>query len=229
MNMMRHLVLIALAASLAFGLVGSPLLIAAPSESNTCPPGTSPELRFWEITVRGTADGSGWSWCINGPTYSVCDSNVAGPLAGSGPAAIVEAIVASINASGCAGIIAGAVQDSSFAIGSSCVQGFEFCIGPAGSTPTCCISELDPNSCSVDATFEQLDFYECFMCGDVNNSGNLSISDVIYLIAFVFSGGPPPPYCVGNANGDCVLSISDAVYIVSFIFAGGPSPGNCWW
>ncbi len=132
-------------------------------EGNTCPDGMLPELRFWKITVKGTASGAGWSWCINGPTYSVCDSNVAGPVAGSGAAAIAQAIVASINASGCSGIIAGVVQDSSFAIGSSCVQGFEFCIGPAGSAPSCCISELDPNSCSIDATFEQLDSYECFL------------------------------------------------------------------
>lgn len=227
--MMRQIVLMTLAATLALAMVAPCLLAAAPSEGNTCPDGMFPELRFWKITVKGTASGAGWSWCINGPTYSVCDSNVAGPVAGSGAAAIAQAIVASINASGCAGIIAGVVQDSSFAIGSSCVQGFEFCIGPAGSAPSCCISELDPNSCSIDATFEQLDFYECFMCGDVNNSGSLNVSDVIYMINYIFAGGPPPPYCVGNANGDCVLSISDAVFIINYIFGGGPSPGNCWW
>lgn len=226
--MMRHIVLITLAATLALVFAVPAVLEGAPGNSNTCPDGMLPELRFWKITVKGTASGAGWSWCINGPTYSVCDSNVAGLVAGSGAAAIAQAIVASINASGCAGIVAGVVQDSSFAIGSSCVRGFDFCIGPAGSTPTCCISDLGPNSCSIDATFEQLINFECFNCGDVNGSGSLSISDAVYFISYIFAGGPPPPYCVGNANGDCMLSISDPVYIINHIFGGGPAPGNCW-
>ncbi len=66
--------------------------------------------------------------------------------------------------------------------------------------------------------------------GDADGNTILTISDVVYLISYIFGGGPTPnPYavCSGDANCDCIVSISDAVYLINFIFSGGPTPCDC--
>jgi hypothetical protein len=64
-----------------------------------------------------------------------------------------------------------------------------------------------------------------YVCGDCNGDGTANISDAVYLIAYIFSGGPPPdPLLSGDANCDGTPNISDAVYLISYIFAGGPAP-----
>ena len=65
-----------------------------------------------------------------------------------------------------------------------------------------------------------------FLCGDANNDTSVIISDVVYLVNYVFRGGPAPePYeFVGDANCDGVVDIIDAVYIVNYLFRGGPAP-----
>jgi hypothetical protein len=61
--------------------------------------------------------------------------------------------------------------------------------------------------------------------GDANNDGATDISDVVYLIAYIFSGGlPPTPLRAGDANCDNSVDISDAVYLIAYIFSGGSAP-----
>ena len=62
-------------------------------------------------------------------------------------------------------------------------------------------------------------------CGDANGDGLFNISDAVFLIAYIFGGGPAPnPLCYGYANGDGTINISDAVYLIAYIFGGGPAP-----
>ena len=77
----------------------------------------------------------------------------------------------------------------------------------------------------------------CATCGDANGDAAVDISDAVYLIQFIFSGGTPPGDCgiqygLGDANGDDVVDISDAVYLIQYIFVGGPCPHcsnqPCW-
>jgi hypothetical protein len=64
-----------------------------------------------------------------------------------------------------------------------------------------------------------------YVCGDADNSGSVDISDAVYLIAYIFSGGPAPnPLVAGDANCDSAVDISDAVYLIAYIFSGGPAP-----
>ena len=43
----------------------------------------------------------------------------------------------------------------------------------------------------------------CVLAGDVNGSGAVNIADITYLIARIFSGGPPAFCCAeGDANGN---------------------------
>lgn len=61
--------------------------------------------------------------------------------------------------------------------------------------------------------------------GDANADDKISVSDVVYLISFLFKGGPPPnPLIKGDANGDGRVSVSDVVYLISYLFKGGPPP-----
>jgi hypothetical protein len=64
-----------------------------------------------------------------------------------------------------------------------------------------------------------------YRAGDANASGDVDIDDAIYLISFIFSGGPDPiPLNAGDANGSCEIDIDDAVHLIAYIFSGGPDP-----
>ncbi len=61
--------------------------------------------------------------------------------------------------------------------------------------------------------------------GDVTLDGKINLSDVIYLVNFVFKGGAPPnPQYLGDANGDSNVNLGDIIYLVNYIFKGGPPP-----
>ncbi len=64
-----------------------------------------------------------------------------------------------------------------------------------------------------------------FKPGDADGNGFANISDVVYLIGYIFSGGAAPqPLQAGDANCDEAVSISDAVYVINYIFGGGQAP-----
>ncbi len=62
--------------------------------------------------------------------------------------------------------------------------------------------------------------------GDADASGAIDIDDVVYLIAYIFSGGSPPTpmQCCGDADTSCGVDIDDVVYLIAYIFAGGAMP-----
>jgi hypothetical protein len=72
-------------------------------------------------------------------------------------------------------------------------------------------------------------FYCQGKCGDANHDGLVNVSDAVYIINYVFVGGPPPKpvLACGDANDDCFVNVSDAVYIINYVFVGGPPPQDC--
>jgi hypothetical protein len=61
--------------------------------------------------------------------------------------------------------------------------------------------------------------------GDTNSDGKISVSDVVYMINYLFKGGPPPvPLESADTNCDEKPSVSDVVYLINYLFKGGPSP-----
>jgi len=63
------------------------------------------------------------------------------------------------------------------------------------------------------------------LCGDTDASGAIDIDDVVYLITYIFAGGPPPnPPESGDADCSGGVDIDDVVYLITYIFGGGPSP-----
>lgn len=70
-----------------------------------------------------------------------------------------------------------------------------------------------------------------FVRGDSNYDQSVNISDGIFLLSFLFSGGPPPT-CPDSADGndDGQLNVADAVMVLQFLFNSGetlpyPYPG----
>lgn len=61
--------------------------------------------------------------------------------------------------------------------------------------------------------------------GDANGDGKTTVSDVVFLVNYLFKGGPAPvPLESGNANCDTKVTVSDVVYLVNYLFKGGPPP-----
>ncbi len=61
--------------------------------------------------------------------------------------------------------------------------------------------------------------------GDANGNGVITISDAVYLINYLFTGGPAPnPLWTGDANCDGVVDIADVVYLINYLFMGGQPP-----
>ena len=66
-----------------------------------------------------------------------------------------------------------------------------------------------------------------FEHGDVNADGSVAISDVVYLVNYLFKSGPEPiPLETGDVNGNNEATISDAVYLVNYLFKSGNPPIN---
>jgi hypothetical protein len=64
-----------------------------------------------------------------------------------------------------------------------------------------------------------------YICGDADGNEIVNISDAVYLIAYIFGGGPEPdPLIAGDADCNSIVNISDAVYLIAYIFGGGPEP-----
>ncbi len=65
--------------------------------------------------------------------------------------------------------------------------------------------------------------------GDANNDGSINVGDGVFVINYVFKGGPAPdPTDRADANCDFNVNVGDGVFIINFVFKGGPEPGsNC--
>ncbi|MDH4222843.1 MAG: hypothetical protein OEV55_04800 [candidate division Zixibacteria bacterium] len=64
-----------------------------------------------------------------------------------------------------------------------------------------------------------------FVCGDANGTGDVSLSDIVYMIYNLFKYGPDPdPLYCADTNGDDNVTISDIVYLISNLFKAGPAP-----
>jgi hypothetical protein len=63
-------------------------------------------------------------------------------------------------------------------------------------------------------------------CGDANGDYVVNVGDIVYLVTYLYKGGPAPlcPLARGDANNDGVINVGDVVYLVTFAYKGGPEP-----
>jgi hypothetical protein len=70
----------------------------------------------------------------------------------------------------------------------------------------------------------------CLVRGNINHdqAGAIDVSDLVYFVAFMFDGGPPPP-CPDEAdvNVNGIVEIADLVWLVDYMFNFGPAPTPC--
>jgi hypothetical protein len=61
--------------------------------------------------------------------------------------------------------------------------------------------------------------------GDATADGIIDISDVVYLLNYLFVHGPEPiPLEAGDVNCDGVVDVSDLTYLLNYLFFHGPLP-----
>jgi len=67
---------------------------------------------------------------------------------------------------------------------------------------------------------------EGFYRGDINKDGWLTVGDVVYMINYLFKGGPAPKEFESQADVNCddVASVSDVVLMMGFLFKFGSAP-----
>jgi len=63
------------------------------------------------------------------------------------------------------------------------------------------------------------------ICGDVNNDDKIDLSDAVFLINYMYVGGPAPEL-LSWADVDCssTVNLADIVYLIRYIFRSGPAP-----
>ena len=65
-----------------------------------------------------------------------------------------------------------------------------------------------------------------WMRGDANGDGAIDVTDIVYLINYLFNEtSAPDPYEAGDANCDGKVDIVDIVYLINYLFGEGPPPG----
>jgi hypothetical protein len=77
-------------------------------------------------------------------------------------------------------------------------------------------NESDPSNEAMGAPY---------ITGDANADGVINSADVVYLINYLFKGGPAPvPLVAGDVNCDGIINSADVVYLINYLFKGGPPP-----
>ncbi|MFH1374405.1 MAG: hypothetical protein ABII79_11475 [bacterium] len=61
--------------------------------------------------------------------------------------------------------------------------------------------------------------------GDPDNSGDINVGDLTYLVSYLFQGGLPPVIIeTGDTNNDKSIDVADLTYLVAYLFQGGAPP-----
>jgi hypothetical protein len=62
-------------------------------------------------------------------------------------------------------------------------------------------------------------------CGDSAPGEIINVADVIYLLNYLYAGGPAPnPICKGDANCDGITNVADAIMLLNYLFRLGTAP-----
>jgi hypothetical protein len=65
-----------------------------------------------------------------------------------------------------------------------------------------------------------------YLPGDASGDRVINSADVVYLVNYLFIGGPAPqPWQGGDVNCDGSVNTTDVVYLVNYLFISGPPPG----
>ena len=61
--------------------------------------------------------------------------------------------------------------------------------------------------------------------GDVNRDWVIDLGDVLYLINYLYKGGPAPdPLWTGDCTCDGTIDLGDVLHLINYLYKGGPAP-----
>jgi hypothetical protein len=64
-----------------------------------------------------------------------------------------------------------------------------------------------------------------YQSGDANGDGSIDGADVVYLLNYLFRGGPAPsPLEAGDCDCDGAVNGEDIVYLLNYLYRGGDPP-----
>jgi len=93
---------------------------------------------------------------------------------------------------------------------------------------TFCMTFYVTDGMLMDSALVCIEVIDCqppIICGDADGSSLVDIDDAVYLINYIFGGGPPPdPLEIGDVDCSGSIDIDDVVYLINYIFAGGSAP-----
>ncbi len=90
--------------------------------------------------------------------------------------------------------------------------------------PNCQSNCVQGQGCLTNYTFSDCGT-EPPLCGDADGSGFVDLDDVIFIIYYMYGGGPEPsPYAAGDADCSGNIDLDDVVYIIYYMYGGGPVP-----
>jgi hypothetical protein len=76
-----------------------------------------------------------------------------------------------------------------------------------------------------DAFVTKLAWTLNYVCGDVNTDEQVNLLDAVFLINYIFVGGPAPQQLsLADVNCSGSINIADVVLMINYIFRGGPAP-----
>lgn len=62
-----------------------------------------------------------------------------------------------------------------------------------------------------------------FLCGDVNGNGTVNLLDIVFIIDFLYKGGPAPnPLEAADVNNDSVINLLDILRLINYLYKEGP-------
>jgi hypothetical protein len=64
-----------------------------------------------------------------------------------------------------------------------------------------------------------------YLCGDVDDNHSIDMLDLLYLIAYLYKGGPFPPHInAANVDKDGGVNMLDILFLIAYLYKGGPAP-----
>ncbi len=67
--------------------------------------------------------------------------------------------------------------------------------------------------------------YTQWLSGDADNSGIINVSDAVFLLNYIFHGGPTPAESyLGDTDCDGDIDLADVIALINYIFAGWYEP-----
>jgi hypothetical protein len=64
-----------------------------------------------------------------------------------------------------------------------------------------------------------------YVCGDADGNDVVNVSDIVWMINFVFgTGDPPDPLAAGDVDCNGSVNVSDIVCLINFVFGTGKNP-----